>query len=425
MDLKDTLLVLTVIFVLIKIAAALFDRFGIPGLVGEILVGILLASIMVGDYSIAEYLKIYSVNGGKREFYLIDTLANLGVIFLLFSIGLETRIKDLLSVGRVSLLVAVSGVILPFALGYTYIYFLGDGNIYHATFMGAAMVATSVGITARVIKDNNFTNTKEARIIISADVMDDILGMIVLAIVTGMTKSDTLDIGHVFIVTFEALAFVGVIMLLSLSVIPKIRKLLESHKFGVCVKDSFMSTKSTLIISVAVCLGLALLAEIIGLAAIIGAFLAGILFSECSSVESLRSKIESVNVLLVSFFFVFVGLQIDVSKVTLEIIPTALFVIALAIIGKYVGCGLGVKIGDRSIDGQSMNIVGLGMIPRGEVGIIVATLGLNTVVNGSTAISPELYTIVVLMSVATTIIIPPMLLAAFRKKYGVRLSSKS
>ncbi|MCQ2056306.1 MAG: cation:proton antiporter [archaeon] len=420
MDLKDTLLVLTVIFILIKLAAALFDRFGIPGLVGEILVGILLASIVVGDYSVAEYLGIYTVSDGKREFYLVDTLANLGVIFLLFSIGLETRIKDLLSVGRVSLLVAVSGVILPFALGYTYIYFLGDGNIYHATFMGAAMVATSVGITARVIKDNNFTNTREARIIISADVMDDILGMIVLAVVTGMTKSDTLNIGHILIITFEALIFVSVIVLLSLYIIPKIRKLLKNHDLGIHAKNNPIFAESTLIISVSVCLGLSLLAEIIGLAAIIGAFLAGILFSECSERENLIGKIESVNVLLVSFFFVFVGLQIDVSKITSEIVPTALFVIVLAIIGKYIGCGIGAKMGDKKMNEASINIIGLGMIPRGEVGIIVATLGLNTVVSGTTAISPELYTVVVLMSVATTIIIPPMLLAAFRRKYGVR-----
>ncbi|MFA6804265.1 MAG: cation:proton antiporter, partial [Candidatus Methanomethylophilaceae archaeon] len=148
-----------------------------------------------------------------------------------------------------------------------------------------------------------------------------------------------------------------------------------------------------------------------------GAFLAGMIFADYAWDWGLEEKIESINVFLVSFFFVYVGLQVDMGQITENLLLIALAVIILAIIGKYIGCSLGAKVCDRKIDRSSLNIIGIGMIPRGEVGIIVATIGMKIMVDGVPALSQELYTVVVLMSVVTTLVAPPLLASAFRKKY--------
>ncbi|MBQ6547894.1 MAG: cation:proton antiporter, partial [Candidatus Methanomethylophilaceae archaeon] len=155
----------------------------------------------------------------------------------------------------------------------------------------------------------------------------------------------------------------------------------------------------------------------IGLAAIIGAFLAGMIFADYSTIWGLDEKVEAINTLLVSFFFVNVGLKVNLDGIDAALILTVVVVIVLAVLGKYVGCSLGAKIGDKTLEKSSLNIIGIGMVPRGEVGIIVASIGLKIVVDGGTAISQELYTVVVLMSVITTIIAPPLLSSAYRKKY--------
>lgn len=423
MEFTNILLMLVVVFGLAKVAGFIFNRIGIPGLVGEILVGVLLASIVIGDASLAERIGLYEIVAGKRnetEMYVIlEVFAELGVMFLLFSVGLETRVNDLLSVGRAAFLVAFLGVVFPFILGYGYVEFLYDGDMYHALFLGAAMVATSVGITARVIKDMHLTDTKESRIIIGAAVIDDILGMIVLAIVSGMAKSGEIEIVSILTVTSLAFAFVIIVMLFSYLAVPKIKSRLQKRSDSKFEKDkNYIPMKlNMLVIGIAVCFFFAWLSEVIGLAAIIGAFLAGMIFADYAIIWGLDEKMEAINSFLVSFFFVNVGLKVDLSGVGLELVATVAVVIVLAVIGKYVGCSLGAKIGDKSMDKGSLNIVGIGMIPRGEVGIIVATIGLKIVVDGSTAISEELYTVVVLMSVLTTILAPPLLSTAFKKKY--------
>jgi Kef-type K+ transport system membrane component KefB len=426
MEIGEVLLMLAVVFVLAKIASFVFKKFGIPGLVGEIIVGIILANvILTNGQTLADMLGIWYYIGEdghmvtSEMFDILKVIGELGVIFLLFSVGLETRVKDLTSVGKAAILVATLGVILPFILGYCYIEYFEDGNMYHALFLGAAMVATSVGITARVIKDMKLADTKESRIIIGAAVIDDILGMIVLAIVSGMAKSGGIDIASVASVAIMAIVFVLAVMLVASKGVPALHKWWQhrtQRKFA--ENNNYIPPRyNMLVISLGTCLIFAWLAEYIGLAAIIGAFLAGMLFSDYAVELGLLEKVESINVLFVSFFFVYVGLQVSLDHITTQLIIATVIVIILAVIGKYVGCSIGAKLGDRELDKSSMNIIGIGMIPRGEVGIIVATIGLSIVVNGGTAISQELYTVVVLMSVITTIIAPPLLSIAFRKKY--------
>ena len=167
-----------------------------------------------------------------------------------------------------------------------------------------------------------------------------------------------------------------------------------------------------LILCIALCFGFAYLAQFIGLAAIIGAFLAGMIFADYAVVWGLEEKVEAINSLLVSFFFVNVGMKVSFNGIDGDMILTILIVITLAIIGKYIGCSVGAKLGDKTLEKSSLNIIGIGMVPRGEVGIIVASIGYK-----GGYLSVELYTVVVLMSVLTTIIVPPLLSAAYKKKY--------
>ena len=216
MEFETVLLMLFVVFVCAKAASFVFNRIGVPGLVGEILVGVLFATVVFGDSTIAQLLGLHDNAGEETDMYhIMEVFSELGVMFLLFSVGLETRVKDLMSVGKSAFLVALLGVLVPFVFGYAYVEFLYDGDMYHALFLGAAMVATSVGITARVIKDMHLTDVKESRIIIGAAVIDDILGMIVLAIVAGMAESGGVDIVNILTVTMSAFGFVIIVMLFS------------------------------------------------------------------------------------------------------------------------------------------------------------------------------------------------------------------
>lgn len=427
MEIGEILMMLFIVFVLAKGASLIVKKFGMPGLIGEILVGVLLATITIGDQTLAQMLGIVlpgtSGEAGSDGYKVLHVMAELGVMFLLFSVGLETRVKDLMSVGKAAFLVAIMGVIVPFVLGFAYIsYFSDDGNLYHALFLGAAMVATSVGITARVIKDMKLTDAKESRIIIGAAVIDDILGMIVLAIVSGMANSASsggLDVVEIIKIAILAIVFVVAVLAFAGFVVPKIyqwRQARIERKFAEN-KDYVPMRYNMLAVAIAACLGLGFLADSIGLASIIGSFLAGMIFAEYVFEWKLEEKVEGICTLLVSFFFVYVGIQVDLSAVNQSVIITTVIIIVLAIIGKYIGCSLGAKMGDRSLDKGSLNIIGIGMVPRGEVGIIVATIGLSIFVSGVPAISSELYTTVVLMSVITTIVAPPLLSVAFKKKY--------
>lgn len=423
-DFLKVLLMLFIVFVSAKAASFVFNRIGIPGLVGEILVGVLFTIQIFNGSGIADMLGLFSYDAdGTRDetmyYHILDVFAELGVMFLLFAVGLETRVKDLMSVGKAAFLVASLGVLIPFLFGYLYIT-CTDGHMYHALFMGAAMVATSVGITARVIKDMRLTDAKESRIIIGAAVIDDILGMIVLAIVSGMASSGDLNVTDIIITTASAFALVIGVMLFAYFGVPWIKKKVQEYNDAKFEEDkNFIPMKyNMLILAIGSCFALALLAKTIDLAAIIGAFLAGMIFAEYAVVWGLEEKVEAIGTLLVSFFFVSVGLNVNLNGVDGPLLITVLLIIVLAVLGKYIGCALGAKIGDKSLDKSSLNIIGIGMVPRGEVGIIVAKMGYDMAKRINPEIfTQELFTVVVLMSVITTIIVPPLLSVAFKKKY--------
>lgn len=417
MDLFQLLLTMAILFILARLGSALVSRFGLPGLIGEIVMGIIIANLAFGDFSLMEFLDLSISNPNEpgshasTTYEIIEALAELGVIFLLFSVGLETKVKDLLGSGKPAFLAAVLGVILPFAAGFAVIMAV-DGDMNHAMFMAAAMVATSVGITARIIKDMKLMDTREARIIIGAAVIDDVLGMIVLAIVKGMAESGV-SIANILSISIQAVAFVLVIILACMFVVPRIYDYFDDRRQKAVAAGKVPYSVNKLVLSIIVCLILSAFAEYIGLAAIIGAFLAGMLFADHAWEWDLEHKIESITTLFISFFFLNVGLQVDIGTLTdSSVLILAVGIILIALATKYIGCGVGAKIGDRQLDKAGFNIVGVGMMPRGEVGIIVASIGL-----GTGMMSTDLYAVVVLMSVATTIIAPPILSKMFRKKY--------
>jgi len=420
-EMGQLMIILTVLFILAFSASAVFKRFGIPGLIGEILIGVLVAT-QIGDWSLMEALGIIRpVPGdpgtGNAYWDAIEILAQLGVVFLLFTVGLETKVRELTSVGRTALLVAILGVILPFVAGYAVI-MMWDGNVYHAMFMGAAMVATSVGITAQVIKDLNLMSAPESRIIIGAAVIDDVLGLIVLTMVAGTARTGGVDIVNVTEIIVIASLFVILLILFCAKGVPRIAERIKASTEKKGSNGKERKLKGILFpISIIVCLALSAIAAEIGLAMIVGAFLAGMIFADHAHEYGLIKKMNAITLFLLPFFFVYVGLHIDTTSFTSELLVLAAVIIILAMITKYIGCGLGIVIGDRERK-SSAHIVGIGMIPRGEVGIIVATLGVAITVGGTSAMSADLFAVVVMMSVVTTIIAPFMFSRVFRKKYG-------
>jgi len=332
----------------------------------------------------------------------------LGVIFLLFTVGLETRFSDLKMVGRTATLVAILGVIIPFAAGYLIIDYATQQPV-EALFMGAAMVATSVGITARVIRDMNLTNTIESKVIIGAAVIDDILGMIVLAIVVGVAAGGSINLLDVAMVAGLAVFFVLAVIYVGTRFLPRARKL-APHRFTPWAekKKKKKHLITPLALALIVCFGLSALASFVGLAAIIGAFLAGMTFAELEDIAPCQEGFESICELMVPFFFLFVGIQVDVSSFG-SVAFLAIIITLVAIVTKFVGCGIGAyKLGSKSAA-----IVGVGMVPRGEVGIIVASIGLSY-----GAISNSLFAIVIAMSLATTLVAPPLLTYTFKRRLG-------
>lgn len=370
---------LFVIFVWAKLFGEIFERLHMPAVLGEILAGVLIgpfgAALVVPDSV------IYSV-------------AELGAIFLLFTVGLETQPNDLLRVGRTSLYVALAGIAVPFAFGFGYM-MLRDHRPHEATFVAAAMVATSVGITARVLGDMHLLHKLSSRIILGAAVFDDILGMILLGVVVGLVSTTGNEWIQLLITAIEAIGFA----LIMLYYAPRVVKRMEPGLERMSTHDA------PLVIALAICIGLSYAAVKIGMAAIIGAFFAGLAFAEYSPRWNLQPRVSAINEFLAPFFFFSMGARLNLGVFDSRLLVSAVIISLLAIVSKLVGCGLpvlpqGWKIALR---------VGTGMVPRGEVGLIVALVGLQMNV-----ISESAYALVIFMTGVTTLVAPPLLRVMFR-----------
>ncbi len=389
----------TVMLVIAKLGGELFERLGQPGVLGELLAGVLLGNLVILGFNGAE---------GLKTNVTIAALAELGVIILLFEVGLESDLRQMVEVGWSSLLVAVLGVVAPFLLGGAVsAYFIPEEATLGHIFIGATLCATSVGITARVFKDLGKLGTREARIILGAAVIDDVLGLLILAVVAGAIRAaasggvlSMLDVG---LIALKSIAFLVAAIAAGHFLVPRLLRgagRLESRGVLLTLAISF-------------CLFLAWASAKVGLAPIVGAFAAGLILDEVHykpkdgrTERDLGNLLQPVSTVLVPIFFVLMGLKVDLRLFTrVDILGFALVLTIAAIAGKQI-CSLGVV--ERGVNRLT---IGLGMIPRGEVGLIFAGIGASLMlptVNGVSepVISPATFGAVVIMVIITTLITP-------------------
>src|SRR5947209_6831499 len=305
---------LFVIFVAAKIVGEIFERLRMPAVLGEIVAGVVLGPYAFGIIHPTD--TIYSI-------------AEIGAIFVLFQAGLETRPQDLIRISHKALLVAVVGIVVPFILGFVYMRVRGDSTT-EATFVGAAMVATSVGITARVLGDLGVLGSRSAKIILGAAVFDDILGMVLLAVVAGLASAAGIAWLHLSVLTTEALVFAVFMIFVGSRLIRPLRRRVENLE----------THNAPLILALAICLLLSWMAAKIGMAAIIGAFFAGLMFADYSPEWELLPRVDAISDFLAPFFFFSIGSRLDVGLFRGNVLMAAIVVSILAIVSKLLGCGL-------------------------------------------------------------------------------------
>jgi Kef-type K+ transport system membrane component KefB len=418
-----TFLFLAIIILFSKIGG-LFEKIGQPPVLGELLVGIILGNLALFGFSFFDQMK-------NSEF--IAFLSELGVVILLFQIGLESNINEMRKVGTKAFLVGVVGVISPFILG-TYVvgpYLFPGQDMNTYLFLGAALTATSVGITARVFKDLGKIKTNESKIILGAAVIDDILGLLILAVISAIVAVGSITFLQIGIISLKAIFFLIISVAVGLLIAPHMGKLFSKIQAGAGTKTGLALT---------FCFTFAYLASLVGLAPIVGAFAAGLVldsvhfkwFKSHSLVSKIRKinknlkdpeakakikkeidlfhkrhvaeLIEDIAYFVVPIFFVYTGMQVDISTFAdPKILLMALGFTVAAFLGKLVS-GL--------VAGKEVNkwVIGFGMIPRGEVGLIFASVGM-----GLGVVTAPIYSVIVIMVIVTTLI-PPLVLNKLLKK---------
>lgn len=428
MVMEEHLLWLALILMAARLFTPLAARLGLPAVLGELLLGVALGNLGLLGWHYFEALKQDSI---------ISFMAELGVVVLMLQIGLETRLQDLIKVGLRATLVAIVGVILPFVLGTWVIgpWLLPQASLNTYLFLGAALTATSVGITGRVFRDLGRLNTPEARIVLGAAVIDDVLGLIILAVVSGLVQAGSVSVGEVSYILLQAAVFLVGSIFIGRALAP------YSSRWLACL-DSSPSMLFAQVLATG--LFMAWLAHLAGLAPIVGAFAAGLLYEpvvfghfqspqivqEISTVltgtkdnvqttlavrlrqvlqrhsgHQHEQLLEPIGYFFVPVFFVYTGMQVDLHALAdPQVIWLALLISVAAISGK-LATGL---LAGRGINGW---VVGWGMVPRGEVGLIFAMVGKQFGV-----INDALFSIIVIMVILTTLLPPPILAWLIRRQ---------
>jgi len=388
---------LAVVLTAAKVAGDLSVRAGQPAVLGELVVGVLLGNLSLVGIGWFEPVETSAA---------VDILARLGVIVLLFEVGLESTVADMLRVGLPSLVVALVGVVTPFALGWAVsAWLLPDRSAYVHAFIGATLTATSVGITAPVLRDLGRSQSPEARIILGAAVIDDVLGLVILAAVSGMIQAAdqgrSPSAGAIAVVLLKAVAFLVGALVLGHWLSPHLFRIVNRLKGrGVFVTAALV-----------LCFLLAWLGAIVGLAPIVGAYAAGLILDERvfrqfteRGEETLERLVHPISAFLVPVFFVLMGMHVELSAFARpEVVGLAAGLTAAAILGKQ-ACALGAY--PPGLDRRS---IGIGMVPRGEVGLIFANIGLGLTLAGQSIIDRGIYGAVVMMVIVTTMVTPPAL----------------
>jgi monovalent cation:proton antiporter-2 (CPA2) family protein len=379
--LRDLLVSLVIIWLGAKLAGEGCSRIGQTAVLGELLVGVLIGPGALGLV---------------HESDALHALAELGVLILLFEVGLESDLQDLLRAGPQATLVGVVGVVVPFAVGFAIMRGLGYPALV-AIFVGATLTATSVGITARVFTDLGQLRDPAAKVVLAAAIVDDVLGLIVLAVVSGIAQSGSVSAGALALLMGKVVLFLVLAILVGVRVAPVLVRWVAR-----------MQERGTLIVySMILAFGLAALSSLIGLATIVGAFAAGLVLATTERREHIEQRIKPVADLLVPVFFVTVGMKVDPAMLD----PTradgafglAVMLTLTAVVTK-LAAGLGVYT-----RGVRRWPVAVGMVPRGEVGLIFAGVGL-----ASGVIAADVYAVLVVVVMLTTFVAPPWLKALYR-----------
>lgn len=379
-----------------KFSGELFERIKQPAVLGELIVGALLGGSVLG---------IIPTAPGDPLTELVQILAELGVVVLLFEIGVETDIKQMFRVGLGALAVATVGVLLPFLLGFLYWAsplvterFNLVSNTTTAIFVGATLTATSVGITARVMTDLHALRSVEGQLVIGAAVIDDVMGLVILGIVTALVGGSHVGVFEIGRSVLFAVGFLTAALAVGFALAPRIFALIDK-----------MQVRGVLLVSAfSFALIVASLANMVGLAMIVGAYAAGLILSGTNQFDVIHNRIKPVSDIFTPIFFLSIGAQIDVRLLNpfipanQPVLAIGLALLLIAVVGKFVA-GYAVFWKQYNRAG-----VGIGMIPRGEVGLIFANIGL---MNG--VLSREVFSAVLLMVIGTTFLTPPVLKVAF------------
>ena len=401
---------LLILIVAAKLGAEIAERLGQPSVLGEIFAGILVGAtgfglIVRGMHGVEPFYQVLGLTAqsGQATYEALDVLAEIGVIFLLFEIGLHSDLYELRRVGKSALWVGAAGVVLPFLGGWFVASQMFGLPSLPSIFIGAALTATSVGITARVFRDLNLLHTKESQIVLGAAVADDVIGLVILAVISAMNTGGGstnlwLEGGKVTVI---AVGFLIAAVVIGVKCVPLVQK----------VFDLTRSRGAITVLALAFCLLVALLAQQVRLAPIVGAFAAGLVLSHCNRKEEIQDGVKPLADIFIPLFFAMMGTVVSLRVLGgaaggPNIIWLTAALMVVAVVGKVAGC---MTVPDKTVDRLT---IGLAMIPRGEVGLIFARLGIQ-----NRYLSGPAYDAIVLMVLLTTLMTPPLLrMAVLRLK---------
>ncbi|AII60778.1 putative antiporter GerN [Dehalococcoides mccartyi CBDB1] len=400
------------ILLVARLGGAIAERFlKQPAVIGELLAGIIISPFLLGQFLFANDPVImnfalidgvFSQNGEHLSgFAPMEIISQIAVVVLLFVAGLETNVTSFIKNSFTGAMVAIGGVVVPFALGvFSAMYFFPDLHMAGWLFIGAILTATSIGITVRILMDMGKLSSREGTIILVAAVVDDIIGLVILSVVISMAQSGSVN--ALSAVTTGVIGFAVWLGILLLGV--------YGHKYiSKYILTPFKSSGTMPVMALIVGLIVSYLVTLVDLHPVVGAYVAGLMFASTMEKEEILHQTRPIMLFIAPFFFAYLGMQVDLREVWAVIVP-ALVIVVLAIIGKIVGCYFPARFVGKTSHNGAM-IVGVGMVPRGEVGLIVAGAGLI-----AGAITRDLFGIAVAVSILTTLVMPVMIKPFFKPK---------
>ncbi len=379
-----------------------------PAVLGELVAGIVISPFALGGLIFGNdpiILNFATVEAFGGEFHIMEIISEIAVVALLFVAGLETDVRAFLRLGKTGSAVALGGVLLPFVFGYlATMWFYPDAGSPAWLFMGAVLTATSIGITVRILMDMKRLHTKEGTTILVAAVIDDIIGIVILSVVISVAQAGSVDALHVVRIAIVGFAVWFALLLIGV----------KFHRYISKMLSPFKRSDTMPIVAIIVGFLIAYLVTLVDLHPVVGAYVAGLMFAATVEKEEIMEKTRPIMLFLAPFFFCYLGMQVDVPLLWGAAV-IAIVLIALATIGKIIGCYIPARLAGKLSHNSGM-IVGVGMVPRGEVGLIIAGAGLLAGALGTGDVALELFGAAVAVSIITTLITPAILKPLFKRQ---------